>query len=331
MSIIKSIEQSYNRISKYVNHTPITYSDVLSNISGASVYLKCEHLQKTGSFKFRGALSKILSISDKEQDIVSASTGNHGLGVALASKLTNRKATIFVPKSASKLKVDAIKALNAKIEYVSGNCLQAGIHAKQYALKNQAIFVPPYNDIEVVAGQGTIGLEIKQDNISPDAVFVSVGGGGLISGIGSFIKHYYPSSNIVGCWAKNASALHTCLQEGKIFPVTELETISDATKGEPIPDTITFDICNKVIDKSVLVSEQEIFNAIKLIAEYERWIIEGSAGVAVAAFLHNMHEYKDKNVVIILCGRNIVLDKFLNAIYNAKLPSDLTPDSYIRK
>ena len=318
MSLIKSIEESYNRIAPYINHTPLTFSHKLSEISGANVYLKCEHLQKTGSFKFRGALSKILSLPNKDQEIIAASTGNHGQGVALAASLSSLKATIFVPKTASKLKIDAIKSFGASVEFVDGNCLHAETHAKKLALKKKAVFVSPYNDSDVISGQGTIAVEIKQDKVQPDAVFISVGGGGLISGVGSYIKHYYPNAKIMGCWAKNAPAMYKCLEAGKIIPVKELETISDATKGEPEPGTITLDICKDIIDESFLVTESEIYNSMRLIAEYERWIVEGSAGVALAAFLQNTENFKGKNVVILLCGRNIIFDKFLKATNQEK-------------
>jgi threonine dehydratase len=314
MILVEAINESYDRISSHIYHTPLSYSQKLSNISGADVYLKCEHLQKTGSFKLRGALNKILSLKERNQEVIAASTGNHGLGVALAAKIVQLPATIFVPKSTSKMKIDSIKALNAQIEYIDGGCLQAELKARQVAKEKQSVFISPYNDIDVIAGQGTIGVEIVKDNVEADAIFISVGGGGLISGIGSYLKHQFKETEIIGCWPEVACSLFQWLKAKKVIPVTEAETISDSTQGEPEADTITFELCKEIINKSYLVSEQQIANAMRLVAECERWIIEGSAGVALGAFLQNMECYKGKVVIILLCGRNIIFEKFLTVI-----------------
>ncbi len=166
----------------------------------------------------------------------------------------------------------------------------------------------------MIAGQGTIGLEILKQAPNLDALFISVGGGGLLSGIASYIKTASPHTKIIACWPQNAPALYTCLQQGCITEVSELPTISDGTAGGVELGSITFDLCQQLIDDCILVSEDEIIYAMKLIAEHEQWIIEGSAGVAVAGLLKMASHYKGQKVGVVLCGRNIQLDKFAQVI-----------------
>ncbi|WP_394332139.1 pyridoxal-phosphate dependent enzyme [Piscirickettsia litoralis] len=173
----------------------------------------------------------------------------------------------------------------------------------------------PYNDINVIAGQGTIGLELLEQCSELDAVFIAVGGGGLISGIGHAIKSINPSINIIGCWPEHSPALYNALNAGYIIPDSrDDETLSDGTAGGIEEGTITLELAQSIIDQKVLISEQAIKSAMKHIGEYERWIIEGAAGVAVAGLAQLADQYQGKKVAAILCGRNINLDKYLSAI-----------------
>lgn len=316
MNLIHRIKAASQRIASHVYCTPLVRSPYLSSISGANVYLKCEHLQHTGSFKFRGALNKILSLSPEERNkgVIAASTGNHGLAIAYAAGLAQTRATIFLPQSASEYKKDSILLHGATIEYIDGDCLAAELTARIYAKEKGKVFISPYNDIDVIAGQGTIALEMHSQQQTFDAVFVSVGGGGLISGVGSFIKHVSPQTKVIACWPYEACAMYECLKAGSIILAEEQPTLSEATAGNVEPDSITFEICQQIIDQCLLVSEQEISRAMLLLAEQERWITEGSAGVALAAFLQVQEQYKGKNVAILVCGRNITLSHFLSTI-----------------
>lgn len=317
INICKEILIAEKRIEAHINKTPLLRSEILSKKLDSNIFLKCEQLQKTGSFKFRGALNKILSLcSDKFQPrtVIAASTGNHGKGVALAAKIANVEAKIYVPQNITQLKLEAIKNLDAKINIVKGDCLQAEIYARKIAEERNLCFISPYNDPQVIAGQGTIGLEIieqiKQLNIKLDAVFVTVGGGGLISGIASYIKKHFLKTKIIGCWPMNNTIMYNAIKIGKILEINEKKSISDATAGSIEKDTITLELCKELIDDSILVSEEEIIQAMYTIAECEGFIIEGAAAVAVAAFLKKAKDFIGKNVLIVICGRNISLHNF---------------------
>ncbi len=316
MNLLHDIEVAEVRIRPFIYETPLEESFILSEQTGAHVFLKCEHLQRTGSFKFRGALNKILSISESERakGVIAASTGNHGLGVALAAKIVGIPATIYVPHDASSMKLKSIQSLGAQVEVCNGDCLAAEIQARKVAENEGRVFISPYNDQTVIAGQGTIGLELFRQNKNLDAVFVSVGGGGLISGIASYLKQKSPNIQIIGCYPENAPIMVECIKAGKIISVAEQPTLSDATAGNLEPGSITFPLCRDLIDHHVLVSEDEIKQAMRLLAETERMIVEGAAGVALAAFLKMASSLKGKNVAIVLCGRNINFSKFIEVV-----------------
>jgi threonine dehydratase len=261
-------------------------------------------------------LNKILSLSQdaRQQGVIAASTGNHGLGVALAAKQTQVNATIFLPENASQFKKDTITLLGAKIQDVKGDCLQAELEAREAAEKQNKIFISPYNDPQVIAGQGTIGVELILQAKNLDVVFIAVGGGGLISGIGTYLKAVSPHTKIVACSPENASAMYACLKAQKIIMVNEQPTLSESTAGNIEPGSITFEICQNVIDECILVSEQEIISAMQRLATQERWLVEGATALALAAFLKTKEQYQGKNVGVLLCGRNIEFAKFLQAV-----------------
>ena len=316
LTTIKEADARIKKLPGLVHETPLSYSPAFCAHTGAKVYLKCEHLQQTGSFKLRGALNKILSLSpkDKTKGIITASSGNHGMGVAMAAQKAKVHTTVFVPEDASAAKLATIQQLGADVKKIKGDCLAAEMEGASQAVKSGKTFISPYNDTTVIAGQATVGLEILNVEPDIDAVFVSVGGGGLISGIGSYIKQVAPNAKIIACWPENAASMYHCLEKGKIIDVQENETLSDGTAGGVEKDAVTFPICQEVIDDMVLVAEKEIKSAMKLTASYERYIIEGAAGVAMAAFLKTASVWTGKKVAVVLCGRNILFEKFLQAI-----------------
>ncbi|NNG00754.1 MAG: threonine/serine dehydratase [Desulfobacteraceae bacterium] len=316
MDLVGKITNASKRIRPQVRYTPLEYSMALSRICGAEVHLKCEHLQETGSFKFRGATHKILSLTDeqRQQGVITASTGNHGLAVATACRRLRMNATIFTPETASPAKLDHIEKLGAILTKVPGDCLNAELTARKTAESQGITFISPYNDIDVIAGQGTVGLEMFEQCPDLETVFVSVGGGGLISGISVFLKAMNPDIRIVGCWPENSAAMYESIKASRIVDAPEHPTISDGTAGPVEPGSITYPLCAEHIDRHVLVSEQKIYAAMGLLAEHERWIVEGAAGVALAALLKHPDAYKGGKAGVVLCGRNIVLEKFLSVI-----------------
>ena len=315
-TLFEDIMQAHQALRPQVRVTPLDHSVLLSSHTGCEVYLKCEHLKHTGSFKFRGASNKLRLLSDKqrEQGVITASTGNHGQGVALAGKIAGIKATIYAPESAAAIKLDTIRAFGGDVRLVAGDALNSELAASAAAAEQHLTYISPYNDLQVIAGQGTCGAEIAEQQADLDAVFIAVGGGGLISGIATALKTLSPQTEIIGCWPENATSMYSNLEAGHIYEVEEKSTLSDGTAGGVEPGAVTFELCQKLINRKVLVSEDELKQAMKLIAVTDRWMIEGAAGVALAAMLKLAADYRGKKVAVVLCGKNIVLDKYLKAL-----------------
>lgn len=314
--LFQAITQAHVALRPQVAVTPLTHSSRLSAQAGCEVYLKCEHLQHTGSFKFRGASNKLrlLSEEQRKRGVIAASSGNHGQGVGLAGRMLGVPVTVYAASSASAYKLDAMRALGATVVTLDTDPLSVELEASRQAHVQGVPFISPYNDPEIIAGQGTIGMELFEQLPDLDAVFVAVGGGGMISGIGTALRHLKPSIEIIGCWPANAPTLQRSLEVGEIIEMEEQDTLSDGTAGGVEPDSITFPLCQRLLDRTVLVSEAEIRQAMRDTATYERWIIEGAAGVALAGMQKLAGEFRGKRVAVVLCGRNIVLEKFLGAV-----------------
>jgi len=302
-----AVENAYGRIASYVRETPVEESTALAEGSGATVFLKLEHLQHTGSFKFRGACNRIALLTPVEAaaGVVAASNGNHGLGVAAAAQARGIDAEVYVSSHVSPAKARRIAAHGARLRQSGTDPLAAEVAARRAAEQSGRVFISPYNDLEVAAGQGTLALELHRQVPDLDAVFVAVGGGGLIGGVGSYLKAVSPRTQIVGCWPENSPVLYQCLRAGRVVEVAEQSTLSESTAGGLEAESVTLPLCRDAIDRSILVSEAEIRSALRLVLETEHWLIEGAAAVAVAAFRQDARSWEGKRVAIILCGRNI--------------------------
>ena len=292
--------------------TTLEESAEFSDRTGASFLLKCEHLQRTGSFKMRGAMNKVLCLNkrDRKRGIITASSGNHGIATAQAAKVGGVEVTVYLPESVSPLKHSNIKRLGANTVLVRGNAIQAENAARAAAQRECKPYISPYADPHVIAGQGTVGLEIAESCPDLAAVYVSVGGGGLISGIGTYLKARRPDVEIIGCWPENAPAMHLCMKRGKVYKTPETYTLADGCAGSIEKNAITLAICRQVIDRHLLMSEAEIASAMRDMAATEEFIIEGSAGVALAAGLKTARDYRGRKIAVVICGRNIALDTF---------------------
>jgi threonine dehydratase len=292
--------------------TPLDRSDIFSERTGADFLLKGEHLQRTGSFKMRGAMNKVLCLNEEErnQGIITASSGNHGMAISQAARVCGIEATIYLPETVSPQKLSAIKRLGANTVMVPGNGVEAEKAARAVAEQEGKAYASPYADPEIIAGQGTVGLELAEQCPDLAAVFVCVGGGGLISGIGSYLKAQRPDVAVIGCWPENAPAMHLCLEQGEIYDTPETETLSDGSAGGIEEGAITFPICQQVIDLHLLISEAEIAAAMREMATHENFIIEGAAGVALAAALKSAGDYRGRKIAAVICGRNISPDTF---------------------
>lgn len=309
------VKEAVDRIRPVVGETPVEQIEDLAPNIETEVYFKLENLQKTGSFKLRGASNKIRSLSPKQaaRGVIAASNGNHGLGVAAAAKAAGIAAEVYVSNHVSRFKARRIEEYGTWIKCIGNDPLEAELAARAAASEQGKVFISPYNDLEVMAGQGTIGIELLQQLPPLDALFVAVGGGGLIGGIGAYIKSASPQTEVVGCWSENSPVLYESIKAGRILDVPEEPTLSESTAGGLEPGSVTLEVCSRVIDSSVLVSEAEILDAMRRIRALKGWIIEGAAAVAVAAFLKNAEHYRGKRVAVVICGGN-VSEKVLSAL-----------------
>lgn len=296
-----------NRIDAHIRETPLDYSTALSEMSGANVYLKLENLQHTGSFKLRGAFNKLLSLTPDERQAggVAASSGNHGAAIAYAMSKLGVKGVIFVPEKTSSTKVDAIKRAGGDVRFFGKDGLDTEVHAREYADENNMVYLSPYNDADVIAGQGTCGVEIARQLADIDAVFIAVGGGGLISGAGSFLKSVNPAITVVACQPLASAVMTESVKAGEILDLPSSPTLSDGTAGGIEAGAITFDICRDLVDEYQVVTEDQIAEAMCAFIDAHHMLPEGAAGVAIAGLLANTEPYQGKNVVIIICGGNI--------------------------
>jgi threonine dehydratase len=309
MNIHAEVTQAAGRIGPYVRETPLIRSLLLGDGQGGDVFLKLENLQHTGSFKVRGALNKLLTLTSDQraQGIVTASSGNHGAAVAYGLRLLGMRGLIVVPEHASPAKVELIRRLGAEVRHHGDDSVVAEEYARAYAERQSLVYISPYNDPQVIAGQGTIGVELARQLERIDVVLVAVGGGGLIAGIAGYLKAAHPSITIVGCLPERSPVMAESVRAGRIVEIESGPTLSDGTAGGIEAGAITFDMCRTLVDDFVLVDEPAIAAAIRTMIEAEHMLIEGAAGVAVAAYHKRRADYRDKNVAIVLCGANISL------------------------
>ena len=302
-----NIEAAAKRSRPYVRHTPLEHSPYLSSLAEADVFLKLDNIQKTGSFKFRGAISKITSLTDKEKSngVVTASTGNHGAACSLAMSELGIEGKIIVPENVHKNKIENILNLGGKVEYYGDDCIHAEERAQEISKTTGAIYISPYNDEAIVFGQGTLGMEISRDLRHVDAIFVSVGGGGLISGVGGYLKSINRSIRVHGVSPKNSCVMYESLNAGEQLDLPSKPTLSDGTAGGVEFGSITFEMCKEIIDDFTVVSEQEIAKGIHIGLEKNHQLIEGAAGAAIAGFINQKEKLKGQTVVLVMCGGNI--------------------------
>ena len=315
-NVLQAILQAEQKIRPYIRKTPLEYSHLLSKTTRSQVYLKLENLQFTGSFKVRGAMNALLSLP-KEQSpsgVVAASSGNHGIAVAFGLNTLNINGTIFVPEDTSSSKVAAIRNYEVDTRFWSTDCLETEIYARSYAEQNEMLYLSPYNNLQVVGGQGTIGVELCQQLKHIDVVLAALGGGGLISGIAEYLKTVFPHAEFIGCSPMHSPVMAKSVQAGQILEMESLPTLSDGTAGGIEKDAITFPLCQRLVDDFILVSEEEIRHATRLFIETHHMLIEGAAGVPLAALLKIPERFRGKTVVIILCGANLSLETLITIL-----------------
>lgn len=300
------------RIRTYVRRTPLEPSADLAGESGGPVFLKLENLQHTGSFKVRGAINRIMALTPEQREagVVTASSGNHALAVVFGLNRLGVDGVIYLPESASPQKVRMLENQGATICFHGSDCEETEAHARRQADISGKVYISPYNDPQVVAGQGTIALEILDRLPRVDCIMASVGGGGLISGIAGLAKSFRNKIRIVGCLPIHSPTMAASVEAGRIVGADIRPTLSDGTAGGIEAGAITFDACRSLVDDWILVTEAEIRSAMRRIFESHRLVIEGAAGVAVAGFLKMARRLHGQTVVVVLCGGNVDVGLF---------------------
>ena len=304
---IQKIYEAQKRIEGVVTHTPFSFAPHLSEIAQANIYLKKENLQITGAFKIRGAYNKVASLSDIQRScgVIAASAGNHAQGVALSASKFNTRAVIVMPESTPLTKINGVKHYGAEVILAGANYDEAYAYAKEYGEKNSMTFVHPFEDEDVIAGQGTVALEILESCQELDSVVIPVGGGGLIAGMASTLKQLNPNIEVIGVSALGAPAFKNSYELGKAVDTTSVRTIAD---GIAVRDTssVTLDLALESVDRIISVDDEEIASAILFLLEKQKLVVEGAGSVGVAALLHGkLKHLQGKKVAIVLSGGNM--------------------------
>lgn len=304
---IKKIYEARERIRDVVVDTPFSYAPYLSENSGCEVYLKKENLQVTGAFKIRGAYNKIATLTQEERacGVVAASAGNHAQGVALSASKFDIKAVIVMPESTPLTKINGVKHFGAEVILAGSNYDEAYAYALAYGKKNSLTFVHPFEDEDVIAGQGTVALDILDKCETLDAIIIPVGGGGLISGMACAIKTLNPNIEVIGVGAAGAPALKNSFDLKHPVDSVSVRTIAD---GIAVRDAspITLAYMLKSVDKFISVDDEEIASAILFLLEKQKLVVEGAGAVGVAALLHNkLADIRGKKVAVVLSGGNM--------------------------
>jgi threonine dehydratase len=303
-----AIRAAHERIRPHIHRTPVFTSESLDQMTGAHLFFKCENLQKTGSFKFRGATNAVFSLSDQEaaRGVVTQSSGNHGAAISLAARRRGIPAWIVMPRTAPRAKRQAVEAYSGRVTECEHNIASRNAACKALEEKTGAILIHPYNNERVIAGQGTAALELLEDVPDLDCIIAPVSGGGLLSGTAIASKSLQPRIRVIGAEPSNADDAYRSLASGHIEPAAPTETIADGLRATLCP--LTFSILRRYVDEIALVTEEEIVSAMKLLWERLKLIVEPSGAVSAAIVLSRKNPVDGRRIGIILSGGNLDLD-----------------------
>jgi len=303
-----AVESAAERLKGMVTRTRVIYDSNLSSLLGLKVYLKMEHEQRTGAFKLRGAHNKLSQLAGTTNNftVVTSSTGNHGLACLDAMQKYGIKGKIIVPKIVTLGKKKKLEEAGADLLLYGTDAIECeNLCRKMAAEDDSVIYIPPYNDVNILAGQGTIGVEMLEDIPDLEVVFVSVGGGGLMAGIAGYLKHQNSNVKIVGCQPANSPVMIESIKAGDIIDYESSPTLSEGTAGGIEVGTVTFPICRDLVDHWSVLSEEDIKWGVRYMWEQHGAAVEGSAGLALAALRDTAKLWKGKTVCVLLCGGNI--------------------------
>jgi len=304
---VVEVYEARRRIAPDVRRTPLVESHWLSDATGGRVWLKLESLQVSHSFKARGAFNAVLARLERGplRQIVTASAGNHGRGLAMAAEQFTVPLIVFTPHDAPRTKLDAIRRHGADLRPLGRDYDEAERMAKAFAREHGAEFISPYSDADVIAATATIAIEILEDAPDIDTFIVPIGGGGLISGIGTVVKALDATRQVVGVELEVAHAFQASVAAGKLVEIDAGPSLADGLGGNPDPETITFAIIQRVVDRIVLVGEEALGQAVVGLVEHEHLVTEGAGAAATAALLTKAVDVSGKRVAAIVCGANI--------------------------
>jgi len=313
---LRDIYEARRRIRQYVRETPLDGSPFLGDLCGGEVRLKLENQQLTGSFKARGALNRILKLTPEERrrGVVTASSGNHAQGVGYAARMLDMDATIVVPSETPNVKREAIRRYGVKLIVHSGDYDAAERYARKLEAEEGRVFVSAYNDLDIAAGQGTIGLEMAESWPEMDVALVPVGGGGLISGIGCALKGVDSGIQVLGVQSVASPAMYESLREGRIVETELDESIAEGLYGGIEEGSVTFDLCRRYVDEIVLVQEETILEAMGRLLKHQHQVVEGAGAVGAAAIMEDPRRFKDRRVGVVVSGGNVEADLLREAL-----------------
>lgn len=301
------IASAHKRIQNFIHRTPILTSSLLNSITGGEIYFKCENFQKMGAFKMRGACNAILQLSptEKERGVITHSSGNHGQALALAAKLNGIKASVIMPSNAPEVKIEAVKEYGATIIFCEANLQSREQAVKKIQKKEGSVFIHPYNDYRIIAGQATAAKELIEDIPNLNYIICPVGGGGLLSGTALSARYFSPGTKVMGAEPDGADDAFQSFSAGKLIDQNSPDTIADGlltSLGEK-----NFDIIIKEVKNIFTASDQEIIHSLKLIMERLKIVIEPSSAVALAVLIKQKQRFSAGKTGIILSGGNIDL------------------------
>jgi threonine dehydratase len=307
--------EARKRVQKWARHTPLEYSPDLSELTGAEVYLKLENYQVTGSFKIRGATNKILLLSDAERarGVVTASSGNHAQGLGYAAKQLGVRAKVVVPEMTPKVKIDAIRKYGVELIIEGAEYMDSERLARRIEAEEGMTFISAYNDIDLIKGQGTIALEMIEDQPSLDTIMVPVGGGGLASGISS-VYQQATDATIIGVQSITSPVMYQCIKKGYIHDIPLQDTYAEGLHGGLEQGSVSFELCRDNIDDWVILEETEILAAIKHMLHTHHMLIEGAGAVGIAALLRDPSRWRGKKIGVVISGGNLSLETLKKVI-----------------
>jgi threonine dehydratase len=304
------ITEVYKRISPYIRKTPIVVSSYFSQQTDSTILFKCENFQYTNAFKVRGAFSKITAMNDKSKILITASGGNHGMAVSFAAKQFGMKAIVVVPDFVPQFRIDMIKALGGEVVVYGKTMDDLNAKVGEYTKDPNYVYVHPFDDDDVIAGQATIAYELLQEMPDIDIIVASIGGGGLMSGVSQYAKSFNPKIRVYGVQTVGADSMSKSLEAGKVIAIPEITSIATSLGATKVTER-TFEIVKKNVDHVVTVTDEEAIHELKDILEKDKLLVEPASSCNVSALvLNKFPDIKGKKVAVILCGGNFSLEQF---------------------